>query len=261
MAFGRVNGPSLIWQDASLWGKTTALTEPDFQNYGGAKLWVAPQDAWGWPPIPAMDRGPCESDITPDGALVMRGVSCEVTGVRLDRTVALDAESAVLSLQYTMQNTTTSNVSWGIWNVIQLEGGGRVLLPVPEGTRVWEHRDWSILDEWKRCGDVLVLRHSGKEGKVHTIGPEAWIAYEKDGEVFVLAIAASPDAVYPPAHGNCEVYAGGQYVELEHVAPLTELAPGASATTAERWLSFSLDGAVLSDEALAARVRTALSSL
>jgi hypothetical protein len=258
MAFGRKGGPNLIWQDAALWGKGVPLSSLDFQNYGGAKLWVAPQSVWGWPPDPAMDRGACELDLSVDGDVRLTGMPSPVTGVRLGRSIRLASDEAALDLQYTVQNTTTSNVSWGIWNVIQLQPGGRVLIPVPEGTRLWEHRDWSILDDWTRKGDVLVLNHTGKEGKVHTIGPEGWVAYEKDGEVFVLTFPADPNAAYPAEHGNCEVYAGGAYVELEHVAPLVTLAPGETSMTSERWFVFSLGRAALSDIELAARIREML---
>lgn len=256
MSFGRSGGPNLIWQDPALWGTLSSLTNSAFQNYGGAKLWAAPQDVWGWPVDPVMDRGPCSVMVSAEGAVRWRGMPSLATGVRLDRSMQLDVvDTARLDLQYTMENTSVSNVSWGIWNVIQVRPGGRVLLPIPDGTRVWEHRDWSILEDWEHRGDVLVLRHANQEGKVHTIGSEGWVAYEKDGEVLVVTFPADPAAAYPSNHGNCEVYASGLYVELEHVAPVVELAPGEVATTTESWFVFSLEGASLTDRELAARIR------
>jgi len=258
MAFERVGGPNLVWQNEALWGKPPVLAGDDWQNFGGSKLWAAPQAAWGWPPDFVMDQGPCTCAIDADGSLRLQGRPSDAVGVRFDREIRLMSDSATLHLDYTMQNTTTSNVSWGIWNVIQVKGGGRVLLPAPKGGRIWEDERWKVWDHWKQIGDIFVLHHTGQEGKIMSIGPEAWMAYEKNGEVLVVSFDADPDAEYPKGHGCAEVYAGGGYVELEHVAPLADLAPGETTQTSEQWTLFSLDGAQLTDTELAARIRAML---
>ena len=260
MVFERAGGANLIWQDKALWGIPANLATGDWQNFGGSKLWAAPQAAWGWPPDPAMDRGPCGYAIGQDGSIHLRGMPSQTVGVRLDREISLADGRAALDLEYTMQNTTSSNVTWGIWNIIQMQGGGRVLLPTPKGVSVREDKRWHIWEHWQRIDDIFVLHHTGQEGKVMSIGPEGWIAYEKAGEVFVLSFRADPDAVYPEGHGCGEVYAGGSYIELEHVAPLTQLAPGETTQTTERWILFSLDGAQIDDRELAARVRGLLAN-
>ena len=258
MAFERVGGPNLLWQNEALYGKPPILEGADWQNFGGSKLWAAPQAAWGWPPDFVMDQGPCTFAIASDGSVKLEGRPSEAVGVRFDRELRLAPDRAVLHLDYTMQNTTTSNVSWGIWNVIQVKGGGRVLLPAPEEGRIWEDERWKIWEQWKQVGDVFVLHHTGQEGKVMSIGPEGWMAYEKDGEVLVVSFEPDPDAKYPEGHGCAEIYAGGSYVELEHVAPQTDLAPGESTQTSEQWMLFTLEGAQLTDTELAARVRRML---
>jgi hypothetical protein len=258
MAFERVGGTNLIWQDTALLGKPADLASGDWRNFGGAKLWVAPQSAWGWPPDPVMDQGPCTADIARDDHVSVQAMASTAVGVRLDRRLQLAPDCAALNLEYAMQNTTSSNVSWSIWNVIQVKGGGRVLLPVPEGTQVREDERWKVWDHWTRVDDLFVLHHTGQEGKILSIGPEGWMAYEKDGEVLVVTFEADPDATYPEGHGCAEVYSGGSYVELEHVAPLVELAPGETTRTTERWILFSTEGKDLGDRELAAIVRRML---
>lgn len=260
MAFRRSNGPDLFWRDPGLHGDEPNMSTDQFQNFGGSKLWVAPQTAWGrdWPPThAAVDRGACTSSFAPDGTLRVSGMACPVAGVRMDRRLTLEPDTPVLHLEYTMQNTTTSNVAWGIWQIIQVQPGGRVLIPAPKGTRVWNSKEEDYLRHWKRAGDVLVLHHTDQNGKIGAISPEGWVAYEKDGEVLVLSFPADVSAEYPDGHGSHEVYSNSGYIELEHVAPLAHLAPGETATTSERWILFSLNGSSPSDAELAARIRDA----
>jgi hypothetical protein len=202
-----------------------------------------------------VDRGPCAYTITPDGTVELLGSPSRATGVRLDRSIRLAPAAAALDINCTLRNITTSNVSWGIWSIFQVKAGGLILLPAPEGTRVWEDPGSGALQHWKRHGDVLVLDHAGQEGKVMSTGPEGWIAREKDGEVLVMAFAAAPQAGYPAGEGCSEVYTSPRYSELEHVAPLATLGPGATTTDRVRWFLFSLDGARLTPEQLATRIR------
>lgn len=258
MAFERPGGPNLIWQDEALQGKPADLRGGDWQNFGGAKLWVAPQSAWGWPPDPVMDQGACDVMVARDGVVTLRGMSSPATGVRLSRTVSLRAESSVLELVYTMENTATSNVTWGIWNVIQVKPGGRALIPNREDARTWEDSRWRVWDHWRREGDVFVLHHAGQEGKVMSISPEGWLAYERGGDVLVVDLFTDTAGTYPAGHGSGEVYSGGSYIELEHVGPQVELAPGESTQMRETWMFFSLEDENVTDSELAARIRRRL---
>jgi len=258
MSLQRTDGPDLFWQDASLFGKTANMSADQFQNFGGSKLWVAPQTGWGrdWPPVhAALDRGALETTIATDGALQLRGMACPVAGVRLDRQLALDSGTATLNLEYNMQNTTTSNVAWGIWQVIQVKPGGRVLIPAPEGFRVWDKAGCDYLRHWTREKDLLVLHHSDQNGKISAISSEGWIAYEKGGEVLILEFPADTTALYPDQQGSHEVYSNAGYIELEHVTPLANLAPRETVSTTERWHLLSLNGAQLTDRELASRIR------
>ena len=50
-----VGGPNVLWENLKLSGKTVDLKSPgkDWTNFGGDKLWPAPQERSGWPPDPA----------------------------------------------------------------------------------------------------------------------------------------------------------------------------------------------------------------
>src|ERR1043165_8928211 len=57
MRYGRIGGPNMLWENPKYFGKTVDLKNPgkDWTNFGGDKLWSAPQDRWGWPPDPRID--------------------------------------------------------------------------------------------------------------------------------------------------------------------------------------------------------------
>ena len=60
MRYGFVGGPNMLWNNIALAGKTTDLASAskDWNNYGGDKLWPAPQDRWAWPPDRVLDSAP-----------------------------------------------------------------------------------------------------------------------------------------------------------------------------------------------------------
>lgn len=262
MTFQRTNGPDLFWSNSALSGAKADMASRNWQNFGGSKVWLAPQSAWGWPPDPVMDHGSGTSTLTRDGTLHFEGMASEATGVRLNRNIKLSDQDAVLTIDYSMQNTSTNDVSWSIWQVAQMQAGGRIIVPASGTTRAWADPQFKASKNWTRKQDIYVLHHTDADkSKMMFIGPEGWIAYEKDGEVFVMAFEPDPDAVYPKGHGNAEVYVQENYIEIEHVAPLTALAPGETTLSHEKWTLFSIGNCQLSDLELAERVRTAVKKL
>ena len=139
MAFGRSAAENLLWQHADFLGQDADLPKGPWKNFGGAKLWVAPQQAWEWPPDLNMDQGPCKVvGRASSTGIGLKGAVSEARGVRLDRKLKLRRDSPVLDLTYTMKATGDQPVAWGIWSVLQMKKGGTVVLPAPEGTHLWD---------------------------------------------------------------------------------------------------------------------------
>ena len=92
MRYGYVGERNVLWENPALAGKTTDLSRPvnDWQNYGGDKLWPAPQSVWGWPPDPVSDSGPQTVKVLPNRHLLMTGPESRKYGVRFQREIALD---------------------------------------------------------------------------------------------------------------------------------------------------------------------------
>jgi hypothetical protein len=78
---------------------------------------------------------------------------------------------------------------------------------------------------------------------------EGWLAYLRDGHVFIKTFEPQPGAPYPDLGAMIEVFADGTILELETLGPLTVLAPGAQVTHVERWAAFEVADCDPSDDA------------
>jgi hypothetical protein len=74
--------------------------------------------------------------------------------------------------------------------------------------------------------------------KVGYFNPHGWLAYWLDGVLFRKTFDAHANFPYPDNNCNAEMYCGDQFVELESLAPLGILAPGAKVNHTETWEIF-----------------------
>src|SRR5436305_6468398 len=114
MRYAFVKGENVLWENPALFGKTVDLTNPpkDWTNFGGDKLWPAPQDRWGWPPDPVIDAGQPEVTVLPNGRLRITGKASKKHGIRFIREISLDPKLPVVNIVNTMENTSGKPQSW-----------------------------------------------------------------------------------------------------------------------------------------------------
>lgn len=101
-----------------------------WKNYGGSKLWPAPQgwqtdDQWPGPPDPVLDGGVYEGQITSrDPSRVSVKVISpkdERTGIQLWREISLFEGETRVRHDCGMRNVSRRPVRWSIWEVVQLD--------------------------------------------------------------------------------------------------------------------------------------------
>ncbi len=82
MRYGFTGNANVLWNNTTLNGKVTDLNAPgkDWINYGGDKLWPAPQERWGWPPDRTLDSAPHTLKVLPNHHLLMTGPVCKASG-------------------------------------------------------------------------------------------------------------------------------------------------------------------------------------
>lgn len=214
-----------------------------YRDFGGAKLWNAPQSGWHrgtspWPPDYLLDSAPAQSIRGADGALTLTGQASAASGIRFTRTVSL-AHAAVTD-RVTMANTDKAETaSWGVWSVLCVRPDGVVFLPVPASATLWSSAPDHLIPDsygWKRHADVLVLEHPSDRGtKIFSTSDQGWIGYLVDHQALFITYHADPAAAYPEHEASSEVYAQPEFIELEHIGRLEHLIPGASADFTDQW--------------------------
>jgi hypothetical protein len=82
---------------------------------------------------------------------------------------------------------------------------------------------------------ILIRAEMDSPFKVGYPNPRGWLAYWLDGVLFVKRAIFDPQAKYYDFGSSSECYCNDKFLELETLAPIHKLEPGASATHTETW--------------------------
>ncbi|MFO8007747.1 MAG: DUF4380 domain-containing protein [Candidatus Brocadiia bacterium] len=263
MKYAPAGGRNVLWVNPQLvpektGGDTEGLDSWGWLNYGGYKLWPAPQKAWDWPPPAALDSGACEVEVTAENTIRLQGQPSEELGIRFDREIRLAPEGSELVIEQIMVSTGDEPVTWGIWEVTQVGSDCVAFVPLGEGAEYRPGEGEELDEQWREVEGMLLARPSGASGKAFITGPPGWLGCVQEELLYVKSfdIASTPP---PEPEAPREVYVGDQgYVELEVVGPEVTLQPGESASLTETWRLLPFEGGAEDDAELARRIRAAV---
>lgn len=256
----------------------------EWANYGGDKVWPAPQSDWprylgrDWPPDRAFDGLPETVHLLPGGLRLTSPLSSEF-GLRVERTLTLRPGRPCLYLTQTLARTSPGAApdrSLAAWAITQINGDGLVVLPLPAPaaaptpfpTGYQSLSPPPVAPPFWRVTAVqgrrmlLGRRDPVNSHKVATKARDGWLVHiSETGVVFTEHAAVAPGGVYPDGNSPGEVYSNAgdsNYLEMETLGPLAPLRPGQSLTTQIVWRLSRLPAAPASDaEAALAAVRAA----
>jgi len=214
----------------------------DFHFRGGHRLWHSPE---------AMPR-----TYIPDSSVtvteMVEGVILESqtepgTHIRKRIEIRLASDKPSVNLRHTLINDGFWTVELAPWAITQFRLGGTVIMPIPVGNvdeagllsnrqiSLWPYA--SINDPRLKLGDEYILFKADAlpPFKLGYFNTDGWIAYWLDGVLFKKTFGAKVNVAYPDNNNNAEIYCNEDFVELESLAPLTKLAPGASIEHVETW--------------------------
>jgi len=217
---------AFFWVNPDLLGKTSPRTGlgPDggWLNYGGDKLWPAPQGwdnehQWPGPPGAVLDGRPYRAETDPAApAIRLTSRDDPQTGIRFSRRIRLHPRSTHVSVQAAMTNVDDEPRRWGIWAHTQLDAGRadgdeeynrllRAWCPInprskfERGYRViFGKKDNPSFEADARRG-LLTVSYRYRVGKIGLDSHAGWVATVdgRTGHVFVQRFRYDPDKPYP----------------------------------------------------------------
>ena len=229
-----LGGKGFLWTNPQLAGKSPPPTglgdDGGWLNYGGDKLWPAPQgwdndSQWPGPPDAVLDGQPYRTELIESGtALRLTSRDDPRSGIRFSRTIRLLSGLSGVRFEVTMTNVDSKPRRWGIWAHTQLgaaKGDGSGFNPLmrayctlnpssqfPRGYRVIFGEDDNPSFRADRERGLVCVDYRYRVGKIGVDSRGGWVATVngESGAVFVQRFVFEP----------CKEYPDGASVEFWH---------------------------------------------
>jgi hypothetical protein len=236
MRFGEVGHPNLLWEGERVNDLAPAVGA--WINWGGDKVWPAPQDTWGWPPEQEYDGAAWDVQAIPNGVHMASKARSAKLGLRFERTILLKPGANSAEIRNTLINNSGKTVRLAVWEVCQVNDPEECILPIwkskshPNGWKVYgDDKVDAFVRE--RGGELHVTRDPLRGLKYGSGSPQGSITAVVGGYTISVKSVFDESAEYPDGGNAQQLYTSPdptKYAELELSGPLTSLAPGQSAS-------------------------------
>lgn len=233
----RLGGRSLLFQNPDLDGidfdlstlnhLPTRSPQFGFPLWGGEKTWLSPDSDWpDGGPHPVLDSGPYAIVSETTRKVRMRSAPCPVSGLVVDREIALLSESS-WTITHQLQNTETAPRACGIWSVMMLDHPTRIGIPGRDlpVTKVFDEHGGRVV---RRAEGMIAICDGKDQFKIATDNPNgSSLIRVMHDQIWLLChtSAQSPDDEFTHGH-PFEVFNSGDYAycEAEWHSPRATLA-------------------------------------
>ena len=220
-----------------------------WKPWGGHRLWTAPEAN---PRSYVPDNSPVRYEIEDERTIRLMQPVEPQTGIEKQMLVSLEAEGAGVAIEHRLTNRNLWAIEVAPWAITTMRGGGRAILP-QEPYRSWDEYLlparplvlWHYTDlsdpRWTIGKKYIQLRTDEAIKEPQKIGianKQGWVAYHLGRTLFVKRAVYEDGAAYPDYGSSTETYTAASNIEVETLAPLRRLEPGAAAVHVERWQLF-----------------------
>lgn len=218
----------------------TAYCTPDgWRHRGGHRIWIAPEG----PHVYAPDNDPIEYILLDNGIEVTQKEDPRLKAVKSLRVEFLDDTS--VRVTNFVKNVGNEPRRCSVWGITALKHGGTEYIDfaIRDGgydpwhkITMWDYT--SLGDEratYKREGIELRVLPVDARYKIGVGHPDAPIRYELGDTVFVKSYNVDKSREYPDGNVSLETYLSKDMVEIETLAPLTDIQVGETASHSEIW--------------------------
>ncbi|NCO38962.1 MAG: hypothetical protein COZ06_05350 [Armatimonadetes bacterium CG_4_10_14_3_um_filter_66_18] len=235
---------NVLWENEAESGRLYdwSRDQGTWRNYGGYKLWVAPQDraeAAGW--HASQDNYRCQVRLTEESEVRLIAPPLEATGTQFTVALKLFPRSSRVRFRQKIRNVSQQPVRWSVWDVTQLRPGGTLTFPrnpnsrFPDGVRYWRE-ECRELPQWEIGSTSINVQAGETAAKIGADSDGGWLSYRNGEQVYVKSFRYDPTADYPDGGCSVEVYTCPQYLEAEVLSPLYDLQPGEERVFTEEWV-------------------------
>jgi hypothetical protein len=240
--YGFTGGPNVFADAPDAQRETPHGT---WRAYGGHRVWAAPER---FPETYTIDDRPPEIESS-EWRIVVRRARDPHTGLVASIEVALEPAGTNAVVTHAIENQGALPARLAPWGLTVVRPGGYALIPnterrsqrealLPARTMsLWSYTDLSD-SRFELGPEFMRLRCDPARAAPNKIGvacERGWFAYVVERTAFVVRTAYDPAAEYPDRGCSVEIYTEGAFCEVETLAPLLTLPPGAVARHAERW--------------------------
>jgi hypothetical protein len=225
-----------LWVNPLLAGSapppTRLNTDGGWLNWGGDKIWIAPQGweddrHWPGPPDPVIDGGPYSVEAIEEregGGIRLTSGDGAASGMRLSRVLRLEKGTSHLRVAATMTNISDKTRRWGLWSVTQVDASSRsqkdwnrhLRAYVPAHPTSPYSNGYRVLygcndnPQFSREGDFVSMHYQRIVGKIGIDSPGSWIAVVdgESGKVLVQSMQYEKDREYPDG-ATVEIWTNG----------------------------------------------------
>jgi len=243
--FGFVGEDNEFKEYEDMVGKTGG---DEWRLYGGHRLWHAPEEQ---PRTYYPDNSPVAVEEHSDFVRVIQPTET-TTGIQKEMDIRLLPDEAHVEVTHRLRNDNLWTVELAVWALTVMAQGGRAIIPLPpRGSHeesllptnimtLWAYTDLAD-PRWTWGTRYVMLRQDPAAEKPQKIGlmvPDGWVAYARDGHLFIKKFSYVPGGHYPDFGCSVETFTNADMLEAETLTPLVHLEPGATVEHVEHWLLF-----------------------
>ncbi|HEY5957092.1 MAG TPA: hypothetical protein VIV60_11085, partial [Polyangiaceae bacterium] len=222
-------------------------------QYGDSTFAPSPQSNYPsiWPPPAELDSNPYTATMA-DNILSLVGKTNNDLKLSFNKRFWVNAESGVVTLEYTIVNQATASATWAPWEITRVPAGGFTFAPKGPGTRTFKLNDWETAMPLTANGGINWLDYAAKASSmtkenyiVEFDGTEGWLAHAQSISstplLFVKSFKDAQDSALPPDQGEIQLWTNGsasadpKRIEVEEQGEQKALAAGGKLTWTVNW--------------------------
>lgn len=226
---------------------------------GGHRIWIAPEIV---PDTYAPDNGPVKAIVRENAVELTQPIE---PGTGLEKSIDVQLSSNGVIVTHRIRNAGSRPRTLAPWALSMMAPGGVGItkfpprgshpenLPPTNPLIMWAFTDLSD-PRWTFTQKYLILRQDPGNRAPQKLGhfnEKTVGAYLLGSDLFVKRYDAYPSKPYPDFGASYETFANGDFLELETLGPLEDVAPQATIDHVERWsLHRNISIAAWTDEEL-----------